>query len=238
MESGQREDRMEIPGHAGEGIIVPHAGGNHQAQENQQQAEEAPPAPTVNRLDRFLAPVINSAFPELITGVVSIGRAGIGITDGFITGSIPLAASTVGIGCLGIADDILYFVSNRSEFRLDDEGNWVHQGPRWPLNIAISARALTTLADFVTLFLGIWSLWVMLMPTRIDENTPLLQGISYGETASGGTSTITGIISAIHSFYFLRRERAAAEAARDTAEAERDTEHEARVAEHEARSSF
>ena len=95
-----------------QGKVVPHAEGNHQAQENQQQAEEAPTAPTVNRLDRFLAPVINSAFPELITGVVSIGRAGIGITDGFITGSIPLAASTVGIGCLGIADYILYFVSN------------------------------------------------------------------------------------------------------------------------------
>ena len=43
MESGQREDRMEIPGRAGE--LVPHAEGNHQAQENQQQAEEAPPAP-------------------------------------------------------------------------------------------------------------------------------------------------------------------------------------------------
>ena len=66
MESGQREDRMEIPGRAGE--LVPHAEGNHQAQENQQQAEEAPPAPTVNRLDRFLAPVINSTLPELITG--------------------------------------------------------------------------------------------------------------------------------------------------------------------------
>ena len=116
MESGQREDRMEIPGCAGE--LVPHAGGNPQvmdaapAQENQKQAEEAPPAPTVNRLDRFLTPVINSAFPELITGVVSIGRAGIGITDGFITGSIPLAASTVGIGCLGIAETyyILYLI--------------------------------------------------------------------------------------------------------------------------------
>ena len=129
---------MEIPELVGETIIV-HPAEGHQAQENQQQAEEAPPAPTVDRLDRFLALVINSAFPELITGVVSIGRAGIGITDGFITGSIPLAASTVGIGCLGIADDILYFVSNRSEFRVDDEGNWLHQGPRWPLNVAISA---------------------------------------------------------------------------------------------------
>ena len=71
---------------------------------------------------------------------------------------------------------------------------------------------MTTLADFVTPFLGIWSLWVMLMPTRIDENTPLLQGISYGETASGGTSTIAGIIYAAHSFFFLRRARIAAEA--------------------------
>ena len=106
---------------------------------------------------------------------------------------------------------------------MDDEGNWLHQGPRWPLNVAISARALTTLADFVTPFLGIWSLWVMLMPTRIDENTPLLQGISYGETASGGTSTIAGIISAIHSFYFFRRERAAEREARVAAEADRDT---------------
>ena len=59
----------------------------------------------------------------------------------------------------------------------------------------------------------------MLMPTRIDENTPLLQGVSYGETASGGTSTIAGIISAIHSFYFLRRERAAEHEARVAAEA-------------------
>ena len=53
MERRQREYRMEIPELAGETIIVHPAEGNHQAQENQQQAEEASPAPTVNRLDRF-----------------------------------------------------------------------------------------------------------------------------------------------------------------------------------------
>ena len=108
----------------------------------------------------------------------------------------------------------------------------------------MGARALTTLADFATLFLGSWSLWVMLMPRKIDENTHLLQWTGDGERASGGVSTISRIISAIRSFYFLRRARAAehearvaAHEARVAAEAARDAAYEARDAEHEARVS-
>ena len=102
----------------------------------------------------------------------------------------------------------------------------------------MGARTLTTLADFAMLGLAIYSLVVTIMPMEPDENTPLLQRVGYGETGVGAFSAFSAIISAAHSFFFLRRARAAEYRARVAAEArliEHEAEHEARIAEHEAR---
>ena len=106
----------------------------------------------------------------------------------------------------------------------------------------MGARTLTTIADFAMLGLAIYSLGVAIMPMEPDENTPLLQGVRYGETGVGAVSAISAIISAAHSFFFLRQGRAAEyrariaeHEARVAAERDRDTAEDARIAEHEAR---
>ena len=175
-------------------------------------------------VDHFFGPIRDSVAPEVVTVIASTARLGVGVADAFITRSIPLASVTVGTALMGIADDILYFASNEPEFRRDEDGHWLHVGPRGPLYLGMGARTLTTLADFAMLGLAIYSLVVTIMPMEPDENTPLLQRVGYGET---GVGAFSAIISAAHSFSFLRRARAAEYRARIAAEA--------RIAEHEAR---